>query len=41
MTSIRALLLFEGATFITGGLVHFGVLAGGYEHREARRYALP
>jgi hypothetical protein len=32
---IRFLLLAEGASFLLAGLVHFGVLAQGFEHREA------
>jgi hypothetical protein len=34
--TIRLFLLFEAATFIVAALVHFGVLIGGYEHRQAR-----
>ena len=33
--TIRLFLLLEGASFVLAGLVHFGVLAGGYEHRSA------
>ena len=33
--TIRRFLLFEGASFALAGLVHRGVLVGGYQHREA------
>lgn len=33
---IRLFMLFEAATFIIAALVHAGVLASGYEHRQAR-----
>jgi len=33
--TIRRFLLFEGIIFVLAGLVHFGVLIEGYEHREA------
>jgi hypothetical protein len=33
--TIRLLLLLEGASFALAGLVHFGVLVDGYEHRQA------
>jgi hypothetical protein len=33
--TVRMFLLLEGASFVLAGLVHFGVLAGGYEHRSA------
>src|SRR3989442_5174199 len=32
---IRAFLLIEAASFATAALVHFGVLAHGYEHQQA------
>jgi hypothetical protein len=28
-------MLFEAATFVAAALIHFGVLAHGYEHRKA------
>jgi hypothetical protein len=33
--TIRLFLLLEGASFVLAGLVHFGVLARGYEHGSA------
>ena len=33
--TLRLFLLLEGASFVFAGLVHFGLLAGGYEHRSA------
>ena len=33
--TIRLFLLFEGASFVVAGLVHFGVLVDGYQHRPA------
>ena len=33
--TIRLFLLVEAASFVAAGLVHFGVLASGYEHRAA------
>ena len=33
--TIRLFLLLEGASFVLAGLVHFGVLAHGYEHGAA------
>lgn len=33
--TIRLFLLLEGASFVVAGLVHFGVLVDGYEHRQA------
>ena len=33
---IRFFMLVEAAAFITAALVHAGLLASGYEHREAR-----
>ena len=33
--TVRLLLLLEGASFVFAGLVHFGVLARGYEHGSA------
>jgi hypothetical protein len=33
--AIRLFLLFEGAAFILAALTHFGVLIGGYKHRQA------
>ena len=33
--TIRLFLLLEGASFALAGLVHFGVLARGYEHGAA------
>lgn len=33
--TIRLFLLLEGASFVVAGLVHFGVLTRGYEHRPA------
>jgi hypothetical protein len=33
---VRLFLLFEAAVFAVAALVHAGVLATGYEHREAR-----
>ncbi|WP_242342561.1 hypothetical protein [Anaeromyxobacter terrae] len=35
MTRIRLLLLLEGTSFVAAALVHFGVLAAGYEHQKA------
>src|SRR5712691_3397406 len=32
---IRLFLLFEASTFVVAALVHFGVLAAGYEHGAA------
>ena len=32
---LRLFLLLEGASFVLAGLVHFGVLARGYEHGSA------
>ena len=32
---LRLFLLLEGASFVLAGLVHFGVLARGFEHRSA------
>lgn len=33
--TIRLFLFGEGASFVIAGLTHFGVLATGYEHRQA------
>jgi hypothetical protein len=33
--AIRLFVLIEGAVFITAALTHFGVLIGGYKHRQA------
>jgi hypothetical protein len=33
--TIRLFPFLEGAAFVGASLVHFGVLAGGYEHRKA------
>jgi hypothetical protein len=33
--TLRALLLFEAATFVAAALIHFGALVEGYGHREA------
>jgi hypothetical protein len=33
--TVRLFLLLEGASFVVAGLVHFGVLARGYEHGSA------
>lgn len=33
--TIQLFLLCEAVTFLAAALVHFGVLAAGYEHREA------
>jgi len=33
--TVRLFLLIEGASFVIAGLVHFGVLARGYEHGSA------
>src|SRR5438105_15603929 len=33
--TVRLFLLIEGASFVVAGLVHFGVLARGYEHGSA------
>src|SRR5207248_5342746 len=33
--TLRLFLLVEGASFVLAGLVHFGVLARGYEHGSA------
>ena len=33
--TIRLFLAVEAASFVLAGLVHFGVLAAGYEHRAA------
>ena len=33
--TVRLFLLLEGASFVFAGLVHFGVLARGYEHGSA------
>src|SRR5712691_13470609 len=33
--TVRLFLLIEGASFVFAGLVHFGVLARGYEHGSA------
>jgi hypothetical protein len=33
--TIRLFLLFEGTSFAVAGLVHSGVLIGGYAHRQA------
>lgn len=35
MRKIRALLLFEAATFVVASLIHSGALVAGYEHHEA------
>ncbi|MQA85636.1 MAG: hypothetical protein GEV03_13660 [Streptosporangiales bacterium] len=35
MRRIRVFLLVEAAAFAAAALVHFGVLADGYQHREA------
>jgi hypothetical protein len=35
MRRIRLLLLLEGTSFVAAALVHFGVLARGYEHQKA------
>ncbi|ABS27178.1 hypothetical protein [Anaeromyxobacter sp. Fw109-5] len=35
MNRTRLLLLVEGTSFVAAALVHFGVLAGGYEHQKA------
>src|SRR3981081_2680354 len=34
--TIRLFILFEAATFVVACLIHFGLLVGGYEHRQAR-----
>ena len=36
MRTIRALLLFEAATFVAAALIHTGKLLDGYRHHEAR-----
>jgi hypothetical protein len=33
--TIRLFVFFEGAAFITAALTHFGILIGGYRHRQA------
>jgi hypothetical protein len=33
--TIRLFLLFEGASFVIAGLIHSGLLIGGYAHRQA------
>jgi hypothetical protein len=33
--TIRLFLLVEGVSFVVAALVHFGVLVGGYQHRQA------
>jgi hypothetical protein len=33
--TIRLFMLFEAATFVVAALVHFGVLAHGFEHQKA------
>jgi hypothetical protein len=33
--TIRLFLLIEGISFVVAGLIHFGVLTHGYEHRQA------
>src|SRR6266508_6309685 len=33
--TVRFFLLFQGASFAVAGLVHFGVLIGGYQHHQA------
>lgn len=33
--AIRILLLLEATTFVAAAVVHFGILVGGYEHRQA------
>jgi hypothetical protein len=35
--SLRALLLFEAATFAVAAAIHFGALLDGYEHTKAGR----
>lgn len=35
MRTIRLFLFFQGAAFIIAALTHFGVLIGGYKHRQA------
>lgn len=35
--TIRLFVLFEGIAFILAGLIHFGILMHGYEHRWAGR----
>ena len=35
MNKIQLFLFIEGASFLTAALVHFGVIARGYEHRRA------
>jgi hypothetical protein len=32
---IRRFMLFEATTFVVAALIHFGVLAHGFEHHEA------
>ena len=32
---IRLLLLIQGVSFIAAAMVHFGILAGGFEHQKA------
>jgi hypothetical protein len=33
--TIRLFMLFEAATFVVAALIHFGVLAHGFEHQKA------
>jgi hypothetical protein len=33
--TIRGILVFQAATFLSAASIHFGVLMGGYRHREA------
>ncbi|WP_242360603.1 hypothetical protein [Anaeromyxobacter sp. SG17] len=35
MRRVRLLLVLEGTSFVAAALVHFGVLARGYEHQKA------
>jgi hypothetical protein len=33
--AVRVFMLFEAATFAVAALIHFGVLAHGFEHQKA------